>query len=422
MTKNSTPTAREKEKVFLVGLEMEEMTPHELEVQMRELEELTENLYYEIVGQSHTRLREINRRLFVGSGKALEITEEAKKLGARTIIFNEELSPSQQRNWETESALRVIDRQEIILEIFEQRAQTKEAVLQVQLARMEYMLPRLKRAWTHLERQRGGGTGARGVGEKQLELDGRMVRDKIAQLKQELADVRTQRGTQRKSRERVPLTSAAIVGYTNAGKSTLLNRLTGSEVLSVDKLFATLDPTTRRLALPSGQKILLTDTVGFIRKLPHNLIEAFKATLEETILADFLLHVVDVSDPEMEAQRRTTLEVLQEIGASGKPIITVFNKADRLEKTGVERMTPPMCCYLSATTGEGVEDLLVQIDELMQPRTRPVKLLIPHSRYDLVNLLHEAGGVTRQKHEAKGISIEGRLTQKIYERVKDFEK
>lgn len=421
MSKAATTTRKEKEKVLLVGVEHGDVSTHELEVQMAELYELVCNLPYHVAGAVHVKLKEINPTFYLGSGKTAEIIQEARAQGARTIVFNEELSPSQQRNWEMESKLRVIDRQEIILEIFEQRAQTKEAVLQVQLARLEYVLPRLKRAWTHLERQRGGGTTQRGVGETQLELDQRMVRAKISQLKEDLEDVRTHRSVQRKGRERIPLTTAAIVGYTNAGKSTLLNRLTGASVLAEDKLFATLDPTTRKLTLPSGQKVLLTDTVGFIRKLPHTLVEAFKATLEETVLADFLIHVVDVSDPEMQAQRQTTLDVLKEIGATGKTIITVFNKADLLEQN-VELMPMHDSCMVSATTGVGMELLLEKIDEQMQKHTRAVRLLIPHSRYDIVNLLHEAGGVTTQKAEAKGVRIIGRLTPKAYELVKEFEK
>ncbi len=387
---------------------------------MRELRELARNLPYEIVGESVSRLRTTHPNFLVGQGKTTEIIGEALALGAQTLIFNEELSPAQQRNWELEGKMRTIDRQEVILEIFESRAQTKEATLQVQLARMEYTLPRLKRAWTHLERQRGGGgTIGRGVGETQLELDQRMVRAKISTLKQELEQVRTRRDVQRKTRERIPLFTAAIVGYTNAGKSTLLNVLTGAEVLSANKLFATLDPTTRRLTLKNGQKILLTDTVGFIRKLPHTLIDAFKATLEETILADFLIHVVDVSDPEMEAQRRTTLEVLKQIDAADKPILTVFNKADLLSNE-VERMTPEQSCYLSASSGEGVARLLELLERLMEKHTEPVTLFVPHSRYDIVNFLHEAGGVTAQKHEARGIRITGRLGPKAREAVREF--
>lgn len=421
MSKTALPTKKAKEKVILVGIQFESMSPHELEVQLNELKELVENLPYQICEIVSVRLREISPKFYLGTGKVTEIIAAANTHGATSIIFNDELSPSQQRNWEAEGKLRVIDRQEVILEIFESRAQTKEAVLQVQLARMEYMLPRLKRAWTHLERQRGGGTTQRGVGETQLEIDQRMVRDKISSLKSELYEVRQHRGVQRKGRERVPLTTAAIVGYTNAGKSTLLNRLTGAQVLAEDKLFATLDPTTRKLTLPSGQKVLLTDTVGFIRQLPTTLVEAFKATLEETVLADFIIHVVDVSDSEMAAQRQTTLDVLQEIGVTGKTVITVFNKADCLEE-GIERLTPAGTCYVSATTGEGIGELLSLIDGLMEAKTRPVTLMIPHSRYDIVNLLHEAGGVTTQKPMATGVKITGRVSEKVWELVKEWEK
>jgi GTP-binding protein HflX len=420
MSKNATPTKPQLEKAFLVGIEFPHVETHEVEVQMAELHELVENLPYHIAAEQIVKLKEIHPAHYMGSGKAAEIIAEAKALGVTTIVFNEELSPSQQRNWETDGGIRTIDRQEVILEIFESRAQTKEAVLQVQLARMEYMLPRLKRAWTHLERQRGGGTGARGVGEKQIELDSRMVRDRISQITRELESVRTRRGVQRKTRERVPLATAAIVGYTNAGKSTLLNKLTGAGVLAEDKLFATLDPTTRKLTLPSGQKLLITDTVGFIRKLPHNLVEAFKATLEETVLADFLIHVVDVSDSEMEAQERTTLEVLKEIGAADKPIVTVYNKADCVAAADIHAKRKAL--HISATTGMGIPELLKHLDKQMEAATVPVSLMIPHSRYDIVNLLHEAGGVTTQKAEAKGVRIKGRLTPKVAEMMKEWKK
>jgi GTPase len=412
MAKVPTSTAKEKEKVFLLGMLTEGMDEHELEVQMAELKELVENLPYQIVGRMDAKLKEPHPEFLIGNGKAAEVIAAVKEAGATTLIFNEELSASQQRNWEEEGLFRTVDRQEIILEIFESRAQTREAVLQVQLARMEYSLPRLKRAWTHLERQHGGSTGGRGVGEKQLELDQRMIRARIASLHEELEQVRSRRAVARKSRGRVPLSSVAIVGYTNAGKSTLLNALTGAEVLAANKLFATLDPTTRPLTLPSGLKVLLTDTVGFIRKLPHNLVEAFKATLEEAVIADILIHVVDVSDPEHEAQRKTTLEVLKEIGATDKPTIVVFNKADRLAPDASRKATAGGC-FISATTGKGFDELLKLLDKEMEKFTRPVKLLIPHNRYDLVNFLHEAGGVTSQKPIAKGTLIEGRVTDKV---------
>jgi GTP-binding protein HflX len=422
MSKTTFATQKQIEKAFLVGVEMDG-DAHELDVQMRELKELTRNAGYAVAGENRVRLRGAQPRYLMGGGNFEETVALARSAGATTIVFNDELSASQQRNWETDGRIRTVDRQEIILEIFESRARTREAVLQVQLARLEYMLPRLKKAWTHLERQHGGGTGMRGAGEKQLELDQRMVRDKISQLKRDLEDVRQRRATARKTRERVPIVSAAIVGYTNAGKSTLLNTLTGAEVLAEDKLFATLDPTTRRLSLPNGQKLTLTDTVGFIRRLPHTLVDAFKATLEETVLADFLIHVVDLSDPEREAQERTTLEVLKEIGAAEKPVITAYNKMD-VPAPGVihaKRITKSKnCCFISATTGQGLPELVGLIERELNRFTREVRLLIPHSRYDLINMLHEAGGVTTQKAEDKGVRIRGFLTPKAYEAVKKY--
>jgi GTP-binding protein HflX len=240
-----------------------------------------------------------------------------------------------------------------------------------------------------------------------------MVRSRIASLREDLAEVRQRRATGRKGRERVPLASAAIVGYTNAGKSTLLNKLTGADVLAANKLFATLDPTTRPLTLPNGMKVLLTDTVGFIRKLPHNLVEAFKATLEEAVLADFLILVADLSDPEMHAHIETTREVLRELGATNKPIITVYNKVDRVG-TDFAREVGPQNCYVCAASGQGLEDLKGKLEALMLAQTQPVKLLIPHNRYDLLNFLHESGGVTSQKPTAKGMLVEARVTDKVF--------
>ena len=301
--------------------------PGEGEELLAELTELVENLGLSVVRATLVKLRSPSPALFLGKGKAEELVAAAKADGAEVIVFDSALSPAQQRNWEEIAGIAVIDRQEVILEVFADRAHTREAVLQVALARMEYSLPRLTRAWTHLSRQRGRGAMG-GEGETQLEQDRRVVRDRIAHLKEELAAVVRHRGVQRTRRVRVPLPTASIVGYTNAGKSSLLNRLTGSHVLVEDKLFATLDPTTRQLVLPGNQKLLLTDTVGFIRRLPHGLVEAFKATLEEVLVADFLIHVVDITSPHFEKHRATTLSVLAELGAGNKPALNVFNKVD----------------------------------------------------------------------------------------------
>ena len=296
-----------------------------------ELEELVTTLGVGVVDSIAVKVRKPQAKFLVGTGKAEEVIELAKAQECDIIIFDQSISPAQQRNWEKDSDISVIDRQEIILDIFSRRARTREARLQVELARMEYNLPRLQRAWTHLSRQRGGGAIQRGDGESQLELDQRMVRKRISALKLELDKVVVHREVQRKRRMKLPIPTCSIVGYTNAGKSSLLNHLTESEVLVEDKLFATLDPTSRRLEMPSGKLLIVTDTVGFVRNLPHKLINAFKATLEEAILANFLIHVLDVSSPEVEEHYNTTLEVLKELGADEIHRITVFNKIDLCE-------------------------------------------------------------------------------------------
>lgn len=406
-----------------------------------ELEELVETLKIGIVGREIVRIREPQPRFLLGSGKAEEVLEACRAAEADCLVFDAELSPAQQRNWESLSKLCVIDRQEVILDIFAERAQTKEAVLQVDLARAEHSLPRLKNAWTHLSRQRGGGTTQRGEGEAQIELDARMVRHQISRLKKELEVVVKQRGVQRKQRQRVPLPTAAIVGYTNAGKSTLLNQLTGSTVLSEDKLFATLDPTTRQLQLPSGQKILVTDTVGFVRKLPHRLVEAFKATLEEAIVSDFLIHVLDVTSPEVDEHRQTTLEVLKELGADDKKIITVYNKVDKLppEARRHQAQGPIQgsdlnglgdaaalkreknAIYLSAFSGEGIEQLHQVMESMLEKGSQVMQLIVPHHRYDVVNRLHQAGAVKQADPKEDGVHIVGNIPPRLYGLVEPFQ-
>ena len=326
------------------------------------------------------------------------------------IVLDEALSPAQQRNWEEQSGLAVIDRQEVILEIFSDRAHTREATLQVALARMEYSLPRLTRAWMHLSRQRGKGAMG-GEGETQLEVDRRIVRDRIAHLKVELANVVKQRGVQRTRRQRIPIPTCAIVGYTNAGKSTLLNTLTGAHIYVADKLFATLDPTTRQLVLRGNQKLLITDTVGFIRRLPHNLVEAFKATLEEVVVADFLIHVLDVTNPNFEHHHATTMSVLAELGAADKTIITVFNKidaSDSLMRRRARQLVPD-ALFVSAHTRAGLDTLEARCLELIADTLGSTELLVPHDRYDVIARLHKLGHIHEQEHEDAGVRIKGRF-------------
>ena len=398
------------ERAFLVGVQTHDMADGEGAELLLELTELVENLRLTVTRTELVNLRRATPALLLGSGKAKELCEQAKADGADVIVFDEALSPAQQRNWEELSGLAVIDRQEVILEIFSDRAHTREAVLQVALARMEYSLPRLTRAWTHLSRQRGKGSMG-GEGETQLENDRRTVRDRITHLKAELAGVVKQRGVQRTKRQRVPIPTAAIVGYTNAGKSTLLNTLTGAHVLAADKLFATLDPTTRQLVLRGNQKLLVTDTVGFIRRLPHGLVEAFKATLEEVVVADFLIHVIDVTNPNFEHHHATTLSVLAELGAAEQTMITVFNKIDAATPAMLQhaRRLVPDALFVSAQTRAGLDTLEARCLELIADTLGVTELLIPHDRYDAIARLHQLGHIHEQEHEDGGVRIKGRF-------------
>jgi GTP-binding protein HflX len=409
---DETPSTDSKrcERAFLVGVQTSDMAPGEAAELLTELQELVENLRIGVVGRELVNLRRHTPATLIGSGKTEEIIATAKALDADVIVFDDRLSPAQQRNWEKLSNIAVIDREEVILDIFADRAQTREAVLQVALARMEYSLPRLTRAWTHLSRQRGKGKMG-GEGETQLEQDRRLVNDCITHLKLELAIVQKQRGVQRHKRQRVPVPTASIVGYTNAGKSSLLNALTGAHVLAEDKLFATLDPTTRQLLLRGNQKLLVTDTVGFIRRLPHGLVEAFKATLEETIVADFLIHVLDVTNPDFEKHHATTLSVLNELGAVDKTIVTVFNKIDAAQPEDLRRARHlvPDALFISAHTGAGLDTLETRLVELIADAFHSSELLIPHDRYDVVARLHTLGHIQEQEHREDGIYIRGRF-------------
>ena len=398
------------ERAFLVGVQTDKMAEGEGAELLSELKELVENLRIAVTRTTLVRLRNPTPALLLGSGKATELIEQAKADGADVIVFDEALSPAQQRNWEEMSGLAVIDRQEVILEIFADRAHTREAILQVALARMEYSLPRLTRAWTHLSRQRGKGALG-GEGETQLEQDRRIVRDRIAHLKRELANVVQQRDVQRRKRQRVPVPTCSIVGYTNAGKSTLLNTLTGAEVLAVDKLFATLDPTTRQLVLRGNQKLLVTDTVGFIRRLPHGLVEAFKATLEEVVVADFLIHVLDVTNPNVEQHHTTTLSVLAELGAADKTMITVFNKVDAADEAMIRRAKRivPDALLVSAHTRQGLDLLEARCLELIAEAHAATELIVPHTRYDVIARLHAVGHVQAEEQRDDGVHLRGRF-------------
>jgi len=393
------------ERAVLIGLCEGQTLEQEAREHLRELAELVTNLDVPIVGEMMVKLKTPQPKYLVGSGKADEIVEFARANNADCLVFDGELSPSQQRNWERLTKLAVIDRQEIILDIFAERASTREAVLQVELARMQYSLPRLTRAWTHLSRQHGGTSGMRGQGEKQIENDRRLVKLRIRDLQEELKEVRERRQTQRKGRDRSGVPHAAIVGYTNAGKSSLLKRLTGADVLVEDKLFATLDPTTRKLTLPNRQSLLLTDTVGFVRKLPHSLVEAFKSTLEEAVLADFLVLVLDVSSPFVEAHWETTMSVLRELGAEDKKMLLVFNKIDLQQDpliyVKINNLFPHRI-MVSTLTGEGVDSLLDTLIQMADVQMKIIRVKLPPSRYDLVAFAHANGQVLESTSDDNG--------------------
>ena len=396
---------RRTERVFLVAAELKHRgNGWETRDSLEELAQLVATAGGQVVGDGVQRLEAIHPATFIGRGKAEEFAAWCRQQKVDTVVFDDELTPAQSRNLEKVFQCKVLDRTALILDIFAQRARTREGKLQVELAQLQHLLPRLTRFWGHLSRQRGGIGMRGGEGESQLEVDRRKVQDRIARIQRELEEVRRQRAIQRTARQRHQYPLASIVGYTNAGKSTLLNTLTGAGVLAEDKLFATLDPTTRRLRLPTRQEVLLSDTVGFIRKLPHQLVEAFKATLEEVTEADLLLHVVDISHPLAEEQMAAVDVVLKEIGAHDKPTIIVFNKIDRLPRQEVAARffeRHPQAVAISALTGQGLPTLLEEIVRHLRPARQCVRVAIPHERADLIARLHAVGHIVERRYYAK---------------------
>ncbi len=411
------------ERVFLVGIELKNRKDWETSDSLEELAELAATAGGEVVGDGVQKVVSLNAATFIGKGKADEFAAQCKQLDVDTVIFDDELSPAQSRNLEKIFNCKVLDRTALILDIFARRARTREGKLQIELAQLQHLLPRLTRFWGHLTRQKGGIGMRGGEGETQLETDRRRVQDRIAKIRVELEVVVRQRSTQRYARQRNQWPIASIVGYTNAGKSTLLNKLTGANVLAENKLFATLDPTTRRLRLPTNQNVLLTDTVGFIRKLPHGLVEAFKATLEEVVQADLLLHVVDVSHPQAAEQVESVDAVLKEIGAEGKPTLMVFNKIDLLNGSReilnrfLERY--PHGVAISAESGDGIPTLLAELGSQIRPLREFVELAVPHEQSGVIARLHEVAQVIERRYNGKKAHFKARIPPQFH---REFER
>lgn len=400
-----------RERAILVGIDRPD-DPWPVQSSLDELARLVDTAGPEVVARTTQRLASPNPRTFIGSGKAEEIAEMCRSLAADVVVFDDELSPSQQSNLEkiVDRDVKVIDRTALILDIFALHATTKEGRLQVRLAQNEYLYPRLRGMWAHLASNRmGGGVGSRfGEGESQLEVDRRMVRNRISSIKRELAHLDKIRSLQREGRYKSGAFKIALAGYTNAGKSSLINRLTDADVLSMDKLFATLDSTTRKLRLPEGREVTITDTIGFIRKLPTTLVESFKSTLDEINGADLILHVIDASSEEIAYQIETVEKVLGQIGADRIERLEVLNKSDAVESEEMRlrlARTHPEALLVSALTGEGIDELVDRIARVAASRDECLDVVVPYSRGDLVALAHKRCHIIAESHEPDGTHL-----------------
>ncbi len=389
-----------------------------------ELKELADTAGAEVVGEFSQKRRGPDPAYYLGRGKSEELYADIKDLDANLVIINGDLTPTQLRNLGNAIDTRLVDRTQLILDIFAQRAHTHEGQLQVELAQLHYLLPRIGSLYTQFERQQGG-IGMRGPGETKLESDRRRIRTRIADLEKEIEEVRKHRDVQRQARRKLPFPSAALVGYTSAGKSTLLNTLSGSEVLVDRKLFATLDPTTRRVVLPDGWAVLMTDTVGFIQNLPHDLVAAFRATLEEVTESDFLVHVVDASHGHMEEQMAAVHQVLRELDADDKPTVTVFNKSDLIQDQYVLRKLVadvPNSVYISAATRDGIPQLMEQLIKTIQELLVYVSLDIPYERSDLVSLCYDSGRVIGVEYTPERIFVEAQVSQDVAGKLEKYKR
>ena len=403
------------EKVILVGVS--EQDGDDAEDSVAELAELVKTAGATVVGTMIQKRELIHPGTYIGSGKVAELKLLVEELGATGIVCDDELSPAQLRNLEDMLDTKVMDRTLIILDIFAARANTSEGNIQVELAQLRYRAARLVGLRNSLSRL-GGGIGTRGPGEKKLEMDRRLIHARISQLKAELAQVQKHRELIRSKRKKDQMVVAAIVGYTNAGKSTLLNTLTDAGVLEEDKLFATLDPTTRLLELPGGQNILLTDTVGFIRKLPHHLIEAFKSTLEEAKYADIIIHVVDASNPQKEKQMHVVYETLKDLGVKDQPILTLFNKQDRIENPEILKdMKADKTLKISAKTGQGLDDLKDELEKILRARSILLERVFPYEKAGLIQIVRAKGQLLEEEYRGDGIYVKAFVPAEIYGKV-----
>ena len=407
---------------------------------MAELRELALSAGVEVAAEVSQHLKQPNPVTYIGKGKVSELKAVCESESCDLVIFDDELSPGQQRNLEDAIDRQIMDRTALILDIFAQRAQTHEGRLQVELAQYEYFLPRLTRMWTHLSRQSVGGVGLRGPGETQLESDRRRIRNRISDLRRELERVRTHRALYRQRRQREEMAVIALVGYTNAGKSTLLNALSGAAVLVENKLFATLDPTTRRVALPGGQTVLVTDTVGLIQKLPTQLVAAFRATLEELADADLLVHVIDITHKNAPEQVQTVYRLLDELGVGQTPVILALNKVDLMLDASGDHETPadftgledivaqlppaasgvPDAVVVSAARGWGLDRLLAKAEEMLSLTWQDIKLVLPYSASDLAAMVHQRGVIKEEIYRPDGVALNVRLPRRFAAQVQQY--
>lgn len=410
------------ERTVLVALETPETGRDKVEESLAELAELVKGAGGRVFDRVVQRLDGPTAPFYIGKGKAEELARMASMNHVQAVIFDDELTPAQARNLERVLARKVLDRTQLILDIFARRARTREGKLQIELAQLQYLLPRLTRMWTHLSRQ-SGGIGTRGPGETQLEVDRRRVQERVARLERELAEVRKHRSIQREGRRRNHWPVCALVGYTNAGKSTLLNRLTRADVYAADQLFATLDPTVRSFVLPNQQQVLLSDTVGFLQKLPHHLVESFRATLEEVQEADILIHVVDASSPHYPQQIEAVQDVLRQLGADGKQTLMVYNKIDRLERSGNvqrEAESAPHAVLISAVTGEGMDRLEEELQVMLREWRMEVKLRLPQVESALLAQIYRTGRVLAVTYEGDDTLVTAHVPPQLQGRLQPY--